>query len=325
MLEEDKKILIIAFVIVTFLFPVLLGLFIIHMRSMESSRLTDVGTEISPDGKYRIVFQAVGSADFPFGSSHAKATLYDGNVEILSFNEDIADDGAAFRTDNYCVEWLPYGVVITFMGSEQPDHEMALWYDGSDFVGYTDEEIEYILKMRYHIENVEILSRDNNRYRIESDGIVFYADNTMFLHDSYRQELVKAMTEEVFSEVIQRRLEWDKQEGATPADIVYTPIISMNSTEKQDIDSFCGDICKWLEYCFDKLPYEEGQDIYTGLIVAIPDYQNVTFHFTSHYWLKNFKEYNTDFYNSLNRYINKLDAVYNITDNNKTNDQTINE
>ena len=299
MLEEDKKILKIAFVIVTFLFPVLLGLFIIHMRSMESSRLTDVGTEISPDGKYRIVFQAVGSADFPFGSSHAKATLYDGNVEILSFNEDIADDGAMFRTENYCVEWLPCGAVITFMGSEQADHEVAVLYDGTK--EYTDEEIEYILKMRYHIENVEILSRDDNGYRIKADGIVFYVDNTMPLHDSYRQELVKAMTEEMFSEVIQRELEWDKKEGATPMDIVYTPIISLNGTEKQDIDSFCSDICKWLEYCFDKLPYEEGRTIYTGFILAIPDYQNVKVYFTPdpNSGLTKFKESNALFYDLL--------------------------
>lgn len=305
--EILKKIYIalILFVIVTFILPVLLGLLIIHMLSIESSKLTDVGTEISPDGKYRIVFQAVGDADFPFGSSHAKATLYDGNVEILSFNEDIADDGKAFRTKNYSVEWLPCGAVITFMGCEQADHEVAVLYDGTDFFkGYTDKEIECILKTRYHIANVEILSRDDNGYRIKADGIVFYADNTMPLHDSYRQELVKAMTEEVFSEVIQRGLEWAEMEGATPADIVYFPIISLNGTEEQDIDSFCSDICKWLEYCFDKLPYEEGQCIYTGLIPSIPDYQFEIFYLTPDRGLTNFMENNTDFCRCLNGFLN---------------------
>lgn len=286
-------------------------------------KLTDVGTETSPNERYRLLFQAVGEADFPFGSSHAKVTLYEDNKKIQSFREDIADDGASFRPDNYCVEWLPYGVIITFMGSEQADHEVEMFYDGSDsFVGYTDKEIESILKDRYHFASVEIIARDNNGYHMKANGITFYADNTLSLHDSYKQELFKAMTEEVFSKRIQRGLEWDKQEGATPADVVYTPIISMNDPAKQDIDSFSNDICKWLKYCFTYLPYEEGKDAYTGFIPAIPDYQNVKIYFSSYDWdLECFKESNTKLYDSLSIFLNnyidhKLDALYHITDSN---------
>ena len=44
---------------------------------------------------------------------------------------------------------MKYGVIITFMGSEQPDREVEVFYDGRDsFVGYSDEEIEDILKRR---------------------------------------------------------------------------------------------------------------------------------------------------------------------------------
>ncbi len=93
-----------------------------------SWKLTDVGTETSPNGRYRLLFQAVGEADFPFGNSHAKVTLYDGNKKIHSFREDIADDGASFRPDNYCVEWRSDSVVITFIGSEQADHKVEVFY-----------------------------------------------------------------------------------------------------------------------------------------------------------------------------------------------------
>ncbi len=319
MLEKGKKIIKTFAIILIVLVTVVLSLGLMAKYTF-SWKLTDVGTETSPDGRYRLLFQAVGEADFPFGSSHAKVTLYNDNKKIQSFREDIADDGASFRSDNYCVEWMPYGVVITFMGSEQANHEVEMFYDGSDsFVGYTDMEIESILKDRYHFASVEIIERDNNGYHIKANGITFYADNTLSLHDSYRQELVKAMTEEVFSKRIHRGLEWDKQEGATPADIVYTPIISMNDPAKQDIDSFCSDICKWLEYCFTYLPYEEGKDAYTGFIPAIPDYQNVKIYFSSYNWsLECFKESNTNLYDSLciflNQYIDhELDAIYNIT------------
>ena len=92
-------------------------------------KLTDVGTEISPDGRYSIRFQEVGEPDFPFGNSHAKVTVYDGKAAIKTFREDISDDGGSFIEDNYSVKWIPDGVVITFRGSEQEDHEISVMYD----------------------------------------------------------------------------------------------------------------------------------------------------------------------------------------------------
>lgn len=305
MLEKGKKIKTFA----TILIVLVAGAFLLGrtINNIVPRKLTDVGTESSPDGRYRLLFQAVGEADFPFGSSHAKVTLYGDNKKIQSFEEEISDDGRSFGPNNYCVEWMPYGVVITFMGSEQPNHEVEMLYDGSNsFDGYTDMEIESILKDRYHFTCVEIIARDNNGYRMKADGIAFYADSAMSLHDSYRQEHVKVLTEEVFSKQIQRDLEWDIQEGATHADIVYTPIISMNDPAKQDIDSFCNDICRWLRYCFFYLPYEEGKDAYTGFIPAISDYQNKKFYFSSYSKdMEMFKEYTEIFYDDLSRFLNR--------------------
>ena len=90
-------------------------------------RLTDRGTEVSPDGRYRILVQEKGEPDFPFGNSHAKVTVYGGDGEVIqTFLEDIADDGARFDADNYSVEWTSDTAVITLKGSEQEDKVVVI-------------------------------------------------------------------------------------------------------------------------------------------------------------------------------------------------------
>ncbi|MBQ5535091.1 MAG: hypothetical protein IIU07_07325, partial [Lachnospiraceae bacterium] len=184
-METVKKILKFTGIILAILVAFGLAL-LLWIKYMVSWRITDVGSETSPDGIYRLRFQAVGEADFPFGPSHAKVTLYDGREKLQSFREDISDDGGAFRPDNYSVEWMPYGVVITFSGSEQPDREVEVFYDGRDaFEGYSDEEIETILKDRYHLDEVERISKEGGGYSVRADGIDFSTDAKMALHDSY--------------------------------------------------------------------------------------------------------------------------------------------
>ncbi|MCR5775391.1 MAG: hypothetical protein K6G42_09940 [Lachnospiraceae bacterium] len=308
-------------------FVVLILLFGLMIKYEMSWRLSEVGREKSPDGRYNILFQSVGEADFPFGQSHAKVTVYDGKNEITSFREDISDDGAAFRPDNYSVEWTKYGVVITFKGSEQADKEVEVFYDGREsFEGYTNGEIEEILKERYGISNVEKISKQGDGYRIRADGIDFRADNKMAFHDSYRQEQIKTITEGLFPGTIQRGLSWDIKEGGSPADVIYTPVISMNGPGKQDIDSFCHDICEWLTYCFEKVPYEEGREAYTGFIPVIPGFQNVKFNFDE-YELEGFTEDPTDFYNTLYLYLNRFmdheyDALMGLSGQSVSGDET---
>ena len=95
-------------------------------------KLATVGIEESPNGRYSILFQSVGEADWPFGYSHAKVTVKEGDRLIKTFREDIADDGGQFIPGNYSVEWLEDEVVITFMGSEQPDKKVEIFYDGRE-------------------------------------------------------------------------------------------------------------------------------------------------------------------------------------------------
>jgi len=203
-----------------------------------SWKITTVGTEKDPDGRYSAVFQKVGEADWPFGYSHAKVIIKDGDRIVESFREDIADDGAQFRPANYSVEWMKYGIVITFMGSEQPNREVEVFYDGeSSFTGYTDEEIAEILGKRYSVYRVEEVKRDNDGYAITADGISFRADKSLAFHDSYPQEAFKAATEEVFPEKITRSVDWEVTEGENPSKLVYMPVIPMNKPRNNDIES----------------------------------------------------------------------------------------
>lgn len=305
---------------------IILGILFILLLLIKyelSWRITDVETVEAPDGKHSISFQAVGEPDFPFGSSHAKVTVYEGEKVIQTFREDIADDGAVFRPANYSVDWVKYGVVITFKGSEQADHEIEIFYDGREsFAGYTKEEIEDILVDRYMFSNVDNISEEPTGYQIKADGIVFHTDSKMALHDSFYQEKIKALTEEVFTELIHRNLSWDIEGGDSPVDITYTPIITMNGPGKQDIDSYCSDICEWLTYCFDELPYEEAENAYTGFIPEIYGYQNVKFRFEG-YGLDRFTDNPTDFYNVLFVYLNRFmdheyDILFNISDSSGT-------
>ena len=110
-------------------------------------KLTDVGIETSPDGRYSILFQEKGEPDWPFGKSHARITVYEGKQVIKRFDENVADDGCRFQKVNYSVDWFSTGVVITFHGSEQYDQEVILMYDGS-------EQFDDLLKERQISETI---------------------------------------------------------------------------------------------------------------------------------------------------------------------------
>ena len=86
-------------------------------------KLTDSGVEHSPDGKYSVTFQMVGYPQWPFGSTKARVTVSetDSEKEITVINDEISDDGANLRSENWFVEWLDDTVKITLKGSEQYD------------------------------------------------------------------------------------------------------------------------------------------------------------------------------------------------------------
>lgn len=305
-----KKIINITICVVLSLLAVLLALFL-AWKYKTSWKTTTVGVEQSPDNQYSVIFQAVGEADWPFGPCHCKVTLKNGDRTVETFREDIYDDGGQFQTGNYSVEWMKYGVVITLKGCEQSDQEVEVFYDGrASFMGYTDEEIGAILKERYNIEKVDLIIKDETGYAVKADGIVFSADASLAFHDSYRQEVFKAVTDDLFPERFNRSLEWDVKEGDDLSDLVYTPIISINGYGNQDLNPFCDDICEWLDKCFERLPYDEAKEMYdkAGIIVTAYGCEKVEMSFASTLSLDSYTDDKVGFYNNLytcvERYLN---------------------
>ncbi len=302
------KKLIKALAIFFLMFVFLVIIMILSWTYVTRWRLTEVGEESSPDGKYSLLFQEKGEPDFPFGYSHAKVTLYKGDEKVNSFLEDIADDGGGFRKDNYSVEWLPAGVIVTFHGSEQADKDLEIFYDdGKIFEGYSKDEIKEILKKRYGIMDVERMTSVKDGFIIKAEGVSFYAENDMALHNSFLQESFKKITEDVFLNHTGRGLAWENEEGESRADIRYIPIISVNGTLMQDIDAYCSDICRWLHACLEKYPYDKCRDIYICFIPDIYGYSREKYYF-SEISMKQFIEDDSVFYNELYAYLNNLTA-----------------
>ena len=53
----------------------------------------------SPDGEYKIVFQAVGEPDWPFGPSHARIVLKHNGDTVAKRRYDVANDGGVLHPD----------------------------------------------------------------------------------------------------------------------------------------------------------------------------------------------------------------------------------
>jgi len=99
------------------------GIYIGQYIYKTEYRLTDKGEELSPDGKYAVLFQMVGVPDWPFGATTVRVTVYntENDEKIKVIQDDIHDDGAVLRDCNRNVSWEEDSVIITLMGSEQED------------------------------------------------------------------------------------------------------------------------------------------------------------------------------------------------------------
>ena len=89
----------------------------------DEYKLTLAGTENSPDGKYAVVFQRVGSPDWPFGSTAVRITVKDINnkKKLKVINTSIHNDGGVLSKYNWDVLWQDESVKIILKGSEQKD------------------------------------------------------------------------------------------------------------------------------------------------------------------------------------------------------------
>ena len=124
-----KKIMkfILGFVIATFIIiAVLWGSFVY----VSDYKLTTVDTSVSPDGTYELVLQAVGEADFPFGSASGRLILYEGKSKISKSDFELWDDGGCIRSSVWKVTWHEDYVEVILSGDEQLDEQVILYFDG---------------------------------------------------------------------------------------------------------------------------------------------------------------------------------------------------
>lgn len=98
---------------------------------------TEIFREESPDGRFTLKIDEIGSPDFPFGNSHLEITLFEmipedertGQYYRASFKADVANDGAR---GEYKIEWLDDGVRIALSGEEQPTAYYILPFETLD-------------------------------------------------------------------------------------------------------------------------------------------------------------------------------------------------
>jgi hypothetical protein len=93
-------------------------------------KITKADTSVSPDGTYELVLQAVGEADFPFGSASGRLILYEGKSRISQADFELFDDGRSIRSSIWEVTWNKDRVEVILSGDEQFDEQIILYFDG---------------------------------------------------------------------------------------------------------------------------------------------------------------------------------------------------
>lgn len=145
-----KKIMkfILGFVAVVFIIIVVLwGSFVY----VSDYKITKVDTSVSPDRTHELVLQAVGEADFPFGSASGRLILYEGKSRISQADFELFDDGGCIRSSIWEVTWNEDYVEIVLSGDEQFDEQIILYFDGKK----ERKQLTGIIRPEQTVANVE--------------------------------------------------------------------------------------------------------------------------------------------------------------------------
>lgn len=137
---------------------IIIIIFILIFVYITQFRITDVAEYINEKNKYKILFQAVGEPEWPFGRTKVKVTLVNSNnIKIKSFNEYISDDGAVASKYNINVNWYDDYVEVTLKGEEQEDDIHILKYNFWENLINNSKEIDINKKI------------DNNDYAVTNN------------------------------------------------------------------------------------------------------------------------------------------------------------
>ena len=110
-------------------FIVIVAIIIAIVLYITEIRITDVAEFVNEENKYKVIFQAVGEPEWPFGRTKVKVTLVnDKNKKIKAGKEYISDDGAVAREENIDVNWYANYVEVILKGGEQEDSMHKLEY-----------------------------------------------------------------------------------------------------------------------------------------------------------------------------------------------------
>lgn len=150
----------------------LIGCFIYSARY----KIADIDSATSPDGRYKIIFQAVGEPDFPFGDSHARIVLKSKNETVTKYNFDVANDGGILYPENWTAEWQSNCVLVTVFGEEQKDTLYTFWFDGKTDVEIIDEDSnirdikkDVFLKQKANIKQFDVNVLENRENELVFD------------------------------------------------------------------------------------------------------------------------------------------------------------
>ena len=101
--------------------------YIIHYKIHE------IDTSVSPDGKYELILQQVGDPDWPFGSTHARVVLKEGDKIIKKYRFDVHNDGCNISDNSWIVNWYDNSVTYLIYAEEQSDQLYRICFDGTTF------------------------------------------------------------------------------------------------------------------------------------------------------------------------------------------------
>ncbi len=109
---------------------IIIAVFWGSLAYVSNYKITEADTSVSPDGTYELVLQAVGEAEWPFGSASGRLVLYEGKSRISKADFELWDDGRSIRSSIWEVTWHEDSVEVILSGDEQFDEQIILYFDG---------------------------------------------------------------------------------------------------------------------------------------------------------------------------------------------------
>ena len=97
----------------------------------DSLFVSEIATYESPDGKYTMVFEQIGSPSWPFGPVDVRLTLKNSKgVYIDQISAQVYNDGVGADPDNIkSIQWGEDEVVVILERREQPDQGFTFFYE----------------------------------------------------------------------------------------------------------------------------------------------------------------------------------------------------